>query len=96
MGVTWYLVPTTRDRQSDMPDRAQGKMTHFSWSDRPTEHNPPPDNEVVDEPSPLEDVVDPTAVYRAAHLASLSTISQYLLAIVIALLVLAAIVFLRR
>jgi hypothetical protein len=94
--VTWYLVPTTGDRQSDSPDSARGKITHFSWSDRLTEVDPPADNEVIHEPSPPEDVVDPTVVYRAAHLASLNTISQYLLAIVIALIILAVIVFLRR
>jgi hypothetical protein len=92
--VTWYLVPSTGERQSDMPDSAYGKITHFSWSDRPTE-NDPPANE-GDEPTSPDEVVDPTATYRAAHLASLGKTSQYLLAIAIALLILAAIELLRR
>jgi hypothetical protein len=76
-----------------MPTAAEGRITHFSWSDRP-EEVPPAD--VEDEASSAEEVVDPAAAYREAHITLLGEISKYLLAIVIALLIVAAIMLLGR
>jgi hypothetical protein len=96
--VTWYLVPST-DRQSNMPNHALGKITHFSWSDGPMEE-PPADPADAEEarPSaaePHQPEVDSTGAYRAAHLAVLGKISGWLLAIFVTLTILAAILLLK-
>ena len=97
VGVTWYLVPST-DRQSDIPDHADGTITRLSWSDGPMEEPEQPPDEEEEEPrlQVAEQKVDTAAAYRAAHLAVLGKVSSSLLAILVTLIVLAVILLLKH
>ena len=88
-GVTLHLVPSTR-RQSNMPDQALGKITHFSWAGGPMERPPAVQGAVTSTP-----VIDEEA-YRAEHVAMLGKISRWLFAIFVTLIILATILLLNR